>query len=219
MLLTALLFLTIPFIGFGIVMFLRSRKNKDGEDCSRCLALKELLEKKWKELTDIRGRIEGKLKGLVREEVREAVKGTATGDALILVEKVEKEYARIKKLFEECMVNFERHAFRGVIIENGLEDAKILKKVKVEETLLAGNQTIHHALVGKKLVSEFSEHLAQGPWYAYFWRPGNSETRVVFKQQSFTVDSKDVSTWVDAVAYGKSIGIPEEQLDFSERKS
>lgn len=200
-------------------MFLKKRKNGDTEDCSRCLELQELLEKKWKELTDIRGRIEGKIKGMVREEVREALKGTDTGDALILVEKAEKEYARIKKLFEECMVNFERHAFRGVIIENGLEDAKILKKVKVEETLLAGNQTIHHALVGKKLVSEFSQHLASGPWYAYFWKPGNTETNVVFKQQSFTVDSRDISTWVDAVKYGKSIGIPEEQLNFSEQKS
>src|SRR3989442_15986310 len=36
----------------------------------------------------------------------------------------------------------------------------------------------------------------------------------VFRGKKFEFKSRDKSTWNEAVEYGKSVGIPEEQLDF-----
>ena len=48
----------------------------------------------------------------------------------------------------------------------------------------------------------------------HFWEPGKDEVLVVFKSKTFDIKHSDKSTWSEAMAYGKSIGIPEEQLDF-----
>lgn len=96
----------LPF-GFLAARAFQKQGGEKKEDCSRCLDIKKLLDKKLKELTDIRGRIEGKVKDMAKEQVREALKGTATGEALALAEQAEKEYNRLKKLYEECMIEFE----------------------------------------------------------------------------------------------------------------
>lgn len=38
--------------------------------------------------------------------------------------------------------------------------------------------------------------------------------KVVYKNKIFDLKISDKSTWADAMAYGRSIGIPEDQLDF-----
>lgn len=43
---------------------------------------------------------------------------------------------------------------------------------------------------------------------------GGDEVKVVFREKIFSIKFTDKSTWKDAVTHGKSIGIPEEQLDF-----
>ena len=48
----------------------------------------------------------------------------------------------------------------------------------------------------------------------HFWKPGNSKIEVVFKNKIFSIDYSEKSTWKEAISYGKSVGIPEEQLDF-----
>ena len=42
----------------------------------------------------------------------------------------------------------------------------------------------------------------------------SDEIKVIFKNKVFTIKFSDKSTWSEAISYGKSIGIPEEQLDF-----
>ena len=49
-------------------------------------------------------------------------------------------------------------------------------------------------------------------WYCHFWR-GKSLT-VVFPGKKFALKADDRSTWREAVEYGRSIGIPEGELDF-----
>jgi hypothetical protein len=62
-------------------------------------------------------------------------------------------------------------------------------------------------------VQNLVENLEDGPWYIHLWELGKNTITVVFKDKVFTVTrSKD--TWREAVLYGKSLGIPEEQLDF-----
>lgn len=54
--------------------------------------------------------------------------------------------------------------------------------------------------------------LRQEKWYMHFW--SGDDVAVVFPAKVFRLKYSDKSTWMDAVEYGRSIGIPDEQLDF-----
>ncbi|MGB8816163.1 MAG: hypothetical protein WCC74_02980 [Minisyncoccia bacterium] len=63
-------------------------------------------------------------------------------------------------------------------------------------------------------IPELSKTLADGPWYIHLWEPGKDDVTVIFKNKVFNLKFSDKSTWTEAVDYGKSLGIPAEQLDF-----
>ncbi len=202
-------------LGYVVVQSVKNKSKKNTKkDKSQCFNLKQLLDKKLQELTDARGILESKAKDAARGEIREAVDGTSAGEMLALVEKAEKEYERLKKLYEECMVEFEGHMLKGVVVESSLRDKSILDKVKIEKTYRSNDWTLHDVLVKEGQIGEISKYLADGPWYIHFWEPGRDEVKVVFKDKVFDIKHSDTSTWTEAVAYGKSIGIKEEQLDF-----
>lgn len=104
--------------------------------------------------------------------------------------------------------------FKGTIIENSLNDKSILEKVQIQKTYYSGNWILHDVFVEEGRISELSKYLADGPWYIHLWEPGKDDIKVVFKNKVFDIKFSDKFTWTDVVAYGKSIGIPEEQLDF-----
>jgi hypothetical protein len=103
---------------------------------------------------------------------------------------------------------------KGIIVENSLADKSILERLHIEKSWQDGNWTLHTVQIEKGRVQEIASALSNGPWYTHFWESGNDEILVVFKDKVITIHSKDTSTWEPAIAYGKSIGIPEEQLDF-----
>lgn len=104
--------------------------------------------------------------------------------------------------------------FKGTVVENSLKDASIFQQLQVGKTWQAGTWVLHDVLVTQEQINQLSEHLADGPWYMHFWEPGQDEVLVVFKDKIFTIQHSDKSTWTEAIAYGKSLGIPEAQLDF-----
>jgi hypothetical protein len=104
--------------------------------------------------------------------------------------------------------------YKAIIVENSLADKSILAKIKIQDTRQDGDWTLHDALVSKEQIPDFVKALAPGPWYIHLWQSGSDDVIVVFREKIFTIKHSDKSTWTDAVAYGKSIGIPEEQLDF-----
>ena len=204
----------LPF-GYLVTQTLKNKKTKeDIKDTSKCFDIKKLLDKKLEELTDLKGRLKSKAQDTAREKIREAVQETSAGDAFVLIEGAEKEYRRLKKLYEECIVGFERRMFKGTIIENSLSDKSILDKIKLERTYQSGNRVLHDVFVNEEQISKLSKYLDTGPWYAHFWESGKDDVKVVFKDRVFTIRFSDKSTWAEAVAHGKSIGIPSEQLNF-----
>jgi hypothetical protein len=104
--------------------------------------------------------------------------------------------------------------YKGTIIENSLSDKSILAKIQIQKTYQSGDWIPHDVLVETEQIPELSRYLADGPWYIHLWGPGQDDIKVVFKNKVFDIKFSDKSTWVDAVVYGKSIGIPDEQLDF-----
>ncbi len=105
--------------------------------------------------------------------------------------------------------------YKGIIVENSLADKSILDKLQIVRTWQDGSWTLHEVQVEKAQLSEIGKYLADGPWYLHFWKQGEDNIRVVYKDKMFDIKFSDKSTWQDAIEYGKLIGIPDKQLTFS----
>jgi hypothetical protein len=106
--------------------------------------------------------------------------------------------------------------YHGIIIKEGLRDQSILNKVKILGKKKAGECTLLRVGVGKNEINQIvklvQKHLVTQPaYYAHFYR--NQELIVVFPRKIFIL-TPNKETWKPAVDYGKSVGIPEEELDF-----
>ena len=120
-------------------------------------------------------------------------------------------------------------SYRGVIIEESLENTEILKRLKLLWTDVPGvtdshqtpwltKWTLHHILVPEAEVEEVAKILSESlekerPWYADF---KNETTHfVIFRDKVFKIDREKKEEYEEAVRYGLSLGIPSYQLDFS----
>lgn len=205
-------------LGYLLIQGLKKKDKKTKEEDkgkNRCFDIKKLLDEKLKELTDLRGRVESEIKDKAREKVMEITEGTKTGDALVMLEKAEKEFERLKKLYEECMIDFNKNIFKAIIIENGLSDKKILDELNIEKTYTIKDKTIHNVELSKDLISKLQKSIADGPWFIKLWNSGGDDMTVIFKDKTFSVKISDRSSWNDAINFGKSIGVSEDELDFS----
>jgi hypothetical protein len=104
--------------------------------------------------------------------------------------------------------------YKGTVVENSLSDKSILDKIQITKTWQDEDWTLHNVLVDENRLEELGKALIDGPWYMNFWIPDSDEMKVVYKDKIFDLKISDKSTWADAMTYGRSIGIPEEQLDF-----
>lgn len=104
-------------LGLGGFAASQFRKKKNGnkkkeqtgenEEDRRCFDIKKLMEEKWNELTDLRSKLKSKIEERARDEVRKKMDGTPAADVMALLEQAEKEYARLKQLYEKCVIEFE----------------------------------------------------------------------------------------------------------------
>lgn len=120
----------------------------------------------------------------------------------------------------------------GVIIEESLIDKDVLKHIKIISTkveqVTEKHQTPHlqqwtlHSFeivesAAEKIAEALSQSLRAGTahdtWYADF----KNETYhvIVFPNKVFKVDRRQPEEYAAVVKYGRSLGIPEHQLDFS----
>ncbi|MBY0472914.1 hypothetical protein K2Q00_01340 [Patescibacteria group bacterium] len=102
----------------------------------------------------------------------------------------------------------------GTIVENSLDDRAVLDSLEILRSWTDEDWKLHQVRTTRETALGLADHLVEGPWYVHFWERGKDDVLVVFKHKIFDIQHSDKSTWKDAVAYGKSIGIPEEQLDF-----
>jgi hypothetical protein len=103
---------------------------------------------------------------------------------------------------------------RGTIVENSLVNKDILKSIHVVRTWQDGSWVLYNVRIEENQIPALAASLVEGPWYMHFWELGTDTIKVVYKDHIFEIHSTDPSTWSEAVTYGKSIGIPSEQLDF-----
>ena len=113
--------------------------------------------------------------------------------------------------------------WKGVIISESLGEPSLLNEFDVYKARISkreelvddrGNKGRWHfywVYATDEQIEAISHQIKRG-WYAHFWK--GQKLLAVFLSKKFEFRAKDRATWKDAIEYGKSIGIPEEQLDF-----
>lgn len=100
----------------------------------------------------------------------------------------------------------------GTIIENSLVDTSIVSKLTITRTWYDDDWLLHDVLVDEAVAEGLGIYLKDGPWYMHFY--AGDSVLVVFKDRIFHIRHSQKETWNEALAYGRTLGIPEEQLDF-----
>ena len=97
--------------------------------------------------------------------------------------------------------------YKGTIVQESLTDDRILNDFIFLDFRVTKDKNpndrwhLFTVQASEKLVIKLAKYLKSEKWYAHFWK-------------TFRFKYNDKSTWHKAVEYGKSIGIPEKQLDF-----
>jgi hypothetical protein len=119
--------------------------------------------------------------------------------------------------------------FKGVIIEESLENKELLSRIKIISTEIEQvteehktpwikQWTLHNVEISENQAEEIANKLSlaldsQHNWYADF---KNEKIHfIVFRNKVFKIDRTDKEQYDEATKYGISIGIPDYQVDFS----
>src|SRR5437667_10672928 len=108
--------------------------------------------------------------------------------------------------------------YTGTIVQESLSDDRILNEIEIIDFKVTKEENpsdrwhLFTVKITKEQIQKLSNYLKPEKWYAHFWSGDN--VVAIFPNKIFKFKHSNKSTWKDAVNYGKSIGIPEEQLDF-----
>ena len=119
--------------------------------------------------------------------------------------------------------------YKGVIIEESLENKDILKEVKILETKVEEvveehktpwikQWTLHTVEIPENQVASVAEKISKAldsehNWYADF--KNDTHHYIIFRNKVFYIDQKSKEQYDEAKRYGISLGIPEYQVDFA----
>ncbi len=115
--------------------------------------------------------------------------------------------------------------YKGVIIEESLDDDSVLKDVLILETKIEAvterhqssekQWTLHTVEIPENNVENIAEQIGEcikNKWYADF--KNDLYHYIIYRDKIFKVDLKNPMLYKDARKYGISIGIPEYQVNF-----
>ncbi|MBD3252540.1 hypothetical protein GF386_02310 [Candidatus Pacearchaeota archaeon] len=118
--------------------------------------------------------------------------------------------------------------YRGVIIEESLENKEVLNKVKIISTKVeqvtekhktpwVKQWTLHTVEISEEqaetIANEISESLdSQHSWYADF--KNNKFHYIIFRDNIFRINRDNKEQYDEAKQHSISLGIPEYQVDF-----
>lgn len=121
------------------------------------------------------------------------------------------------------------HNYRGIIIEESLENRAILKRVKILSTRVenvtekhktpwVSQWTMHTVEVSEAKAGEIADEIKRSldhkhSWYADF--KNKIHHYIIFRDKVFSIDRKSKEQYDKVKRHGISLGIPEYQLDFA----
>lgn len=107
--------------------------------------------------------------------------------------------------------------YKGTIVMESLIDDRQLNDWEIVKFCVSRDENpvdrwhLFTVLMSRKEIVKLADNLKPA-WYAHFYL--GDEVVAVFAGKLFEFKHSDHSTWIEAVEYGKSLGIAEEQLDF-----
>lgn len=109
-------------------------------------------------------------------------------------------------------------SYKGTLVEESLRDNRIINGFKINKVRISSVEKpedrwhLYEVEATPEQIDELATQLKPTGWYAHFWQ--DEDVVVVFPNKKFEIKYSVQETWKDAIAYGESIGIPTEQLDF-----
>ncbi len=104
--------------------------------------------------------------------------------------------------------------YHGILVDVSQKDKTIFRKLNILSQKKDGSWVLYKVGISPKQINkqikQLQNNMVDG-FYFHFYR--ENKLIVVFKKRIFKVKT-DKSTWKDLIEYGKSLNIPEEQLDF-----
>ncbi|MGV8161917.1 MAG: hypothetical protein ACP5N2_01115 [Candidatus Nanoarchaeia archaeon] len=125
----------------------------------------------------------------------------------------------------------EANVFKGVIIEESLEDTVVLKRIKIVQTRIekmtlkhktpwVNQWTLHTVEIPLKDAKMIAEELSrvidishESSWYADF--KNELQHYIIFRNKVFLIDRRNKDQYEEASKYGISLGIPPYQVNFA----
>ena len=103
--------------------------------------------------------------------------------------------------------------YTGIIVEESLDDMMLVNMFNVVGVKIGSTNKWHCYTVKMSVVEldKLRSHL-KPRWFFHCWK--DKDMVVMFKDETFAVSKTDRKTWKPAIDYGRSLGIPSEQLDF-----
>ncbi len=106
--------------------------------------------------------------------------------------------------------------YHAIVVLESLANERILKDFQIVKEKAEDN--LHLSILAIENPDELVEKLQKAmmsnkPYYFHIYDNGIS-MRIVFKDAIFRVNPNNKNTWIAAQKFGRSINIPEKQLDF-----
>jgi len=109
--------------------------------------------------------------------------------------------------------------YTGTIVEESLKDSRYLNNIEITGVHISSAELpedrwhLYRVRIDEAEIAGLAKQLKPKKWYMHFW---NGDTVIaVFPNRIFRFKHSDKSTWHEAIEHGKSLDIPEEQLDFT----
>lgn len=105
-----------------------------------------------------------------------------------------------------------------VIIEEALDDNTLINNLNIEKVHITDHEDrqdrwhMYQVKVSLDQIYELAKHVIDD-WYIHFWN-GSDIIALFSGDKQFYFNFYKKETWSEVMAYGRSTGIPDEQLDF-----
>jgi len=107
--------------------------------------------------------------------------------------------------------------YRGILVEEALDDNRLINGFEIQKVVITGHRNpvdrwhLYEVTATAEQIQTLKSHIIDD-WYVHFWK--GTEIIALFRGTIFCFDYNDKSTWAPVLAHGKSLGLPDEQLDF-----